>query len=109
MTITLRYPEFGGCEHTYPDDWEFGGAKGGDPRADSRWQPTTYIFMNRNFRPIFIGSDSLCDHEAINSKRLRVDSYHTDSKVYYIQAQRPDGTEELIYSDMEGALGGSTS
>lgn len=107
MTILLRYPEWG-CEHEYPDDWTFGGAKGGDPRADQRFQPTTYIFMNRMLAPIYIGSDPLCDHEAIHSKRLRVDSYHTGSKVFYIKAQRPDGSEEIIYSDIDGALGGST-
>lgn len=109
MTITLRYPEWGDCEHTYPDDWEFGGAVGGDPRTDSRWRPTTYIFMNRALAPVYVGSDPLCDHEAIEGTRKRVDSHFPSSKVYYIKAQRPDGREEMIYQDIEGALGGRTS
>lgn len=108
MTILLRYPEWG-CEHLYPDDWTFGGAVGGDPRADPRWETTTYIFMNRMLAPIYVGSDPLCDHQAIEEKRLAVDGYFPGSKVYYIKAQRPDGSEEMIYQDIEGALGGSAS
>lgn len=108
MTILLRYPEISpDCEHIYPDDWTFGGAKGGDPRADQRFLPTIYTFLDRMLSPIYIGSDCLCDHEAIHSKRLRVDNHHTSSKVFYIRAERPDGCTEMIYSDIEGALGGS--
>lgn len=109
MTIIIRRNDLEGCEHEYPDDWTFGGANGGDPRADSRFQTTTYVYLNRNLRPIFVDSSSLCDHIAIQVKRLAVDGYFPPSKVFYIQAQRPGSDKpEMIYSDVEGALGGST-
>lgn len=110
MTITLRYPEYGeGCEHTFPDDWEFGGAVGGDPRADKRWRPTNYVYFDRTLRPIHYTCVPLCDHAALTVFKGAVQRYRPDSKIFFIQAQRPDGTEEMIYQDVEGALGGSTS
>lgn len=108
MTIALAYPEYG-CSHEFPDDWVFGGAIGADPRADDRWRPTVYAYLNNKLRPIFVDSSSLCDHQAVQEKRLAVEGYFPPTKVYYIQAQRPDGTTQLIYHDIEGALGGSTN
>lgn len=103
MTIILRRHHIPDCEHEYPDDWEFGGANGGDPRADRRWQPTTYEYLNRNLRPVYVSTVPLCDHEAIHRERVLVDTFR-GSRIFYIRATRPDDTVEMIYNDMEGAL-----
>jgi hypothetical protein len=106
--ILLEYPEWG-CEHEYPDNWVFGGAIGADPRADPRYLPTTYVFMDRKLQAIHTCCSSLCDHEAIQSKKPRIENSFRNAKVYYIKAIRPDGTTELIYADVEGALSGGTN
>lgn len=106
--IVLEYPEWG-CEHEFPDDWTFGGAVGADPRADPRYLPTTYEFLDRSFRRIHVCCSPLCDHEAIRGKRPRIEGSFRDAKVFYIKAIRPDGTTEVVYSDIEGALGVSTT
>jgi len=96
------------CRHDYPDDWTFGGANGGDPRADSRWQPTLYEYMNRSLATVHVSTTPLCDHEAIHQEKPQVDTFK-GSEIFYIRATRPDGTTEIIYEDIEGAWGGSAS
>lgn len=108
MTITIRRQHLEGCEHEYPDDWTFGGANGGDPRADPRWMPTTYQFLDRNFRTIFTCSSALCDHIAAQEQRERVDGYFPHTKVYYVKAVRQNGDVEIVYQDVEGALGSAS-
>lgn len=106
--IKLEYPEWG-CEHEWPDDWVFGGAIGGDPRADPRYLPTVYEFLDRNLRRIHTCCSPLCDHEAIQDKRVRIERSFKDAKVFYIKAIRPDKSFQLIYADVEGALSVSTN
>lgn len=105
MTITIRRRWISeDCEHEYPDDWTFGGANGGDPRADQRWQPTLYEYLNRQMAVVHVSTAPLCDHEAIHQEKAQVD-FHKGSEIFYIKATRSDDSIEMIYSDIEGALG----
>lgn len=103
MSIELAYPEFG-CTHEFPEDWVFGGAVGADPRADARWLPTTYEYLDRNMNRVHITQTPLCDHQAVRTQRATVDNYFPDHKVRYIIATRPDGKPEMVYADIEGAV-----
>ena len=102
--ISLDYPEWK-CSHEYPDDWVFGGPLGGDPRADVRYRPNVYEFLDWKLQVIHTDCSPLCDHEAVSGKRMSVDRNFPTSKVYYIKVTRPDGSTGLIYSDIEGAIG----
>lgn len=53
-------------EHTYPDDWTFGGALGLDPRADERWQATTYYYYADDATILWTTQTPLCDDQALD-------------------------------------------
>lgn len=52
--------------HEFPDDWIFGGADGLHPGADTRYQPTTYIYYNEDLTEASTVSHLLCDDEALD-------------------------------------------
>lgn len=103
--IVLDYPEWG-CIHEYPDDWEFGGAVGADPRADPRWMPTTYEYLGKMFERVAITQTPLCDHEAIANLGTVNARHPTGPDALFISAARPpNGALEMIYSNTEDAVG----
>lgn len=55
-----------GPTHVYPKDWEFGGANGLDPRADPRWKPDTYEYMNENLESVHLTQVPICDYHALD-------------------------------------------
>lgn len=52
--------------HEFPDDWIFGGANNADPRADPRWEPTTYLYYDWQAMIIWTTQTPLCDDQAID-------------------------------------------
>ena len=60
------------CLHIFPKDWHFGGPTGEDPRADPRWLPNTYLFIDRTLTGRYTTSEPFCDHDARGPYRLRV-------------------------------------
>lgn len=64
ITVQCRYEP--PHTHTYPDDWEFGGPAGTDPRSDSRWRGDTFLYYDENFNQIWLTQTPLCDDQAID-------------------------------------------
>ncbi len=77
--------------HEWPDDWTFGGANGEDPRADPRWRPTTYIYLDDHFNVVWTTQTPLCDDQAIDEF-----TKHAIVGVKYLQAKRPGADPELL-------------
>lgn len=92
--IEIEYPEYG-CKHEWPDDWEFGGANGLDPRADSRWMPSTYQYLDKGLNQIHVSQVPLCDHAAKGLFKGAVERYK-HAEACYIIVDRPDGKPEMI-------------
>lgn len=92
--IVIEYPHTD-CSHEYPNDWDFGGANGLDPRADPRWMPTTYQYLDKELNEIHITQVPLCDHAAKGLFKGTVERYK-HRPVCYIIADRPDGRPEMI-------------
>jgi hypothetical protein len=109
IRITCNYtdpPHF----HDYPSDWIFGGADGTHPAPDPRWRSTTYVYLDAEFKPVYMTSEYLCDDEAIDKFTWVRDSIQ-GAKPKYLMAQRPGEskpkalpwiydikTDEAIYS-----------
>lgn len=95
------------CKHPLPGDWDFGvdptSNETGEPRTDPRWQPQTFMYLDRSLRRIAITQVPRCAHEAIGSHRLLVEK-QTGQKVYYITGGLPGEKPLTIYSDVDGAL-----
>lgn len=70
--------------HEFPNDWTFGGANGEDPRADSRWEPTTYRYLDERLDEIWYTQTPLCDDQAIDE----FTRWGRDGAVY-LQVRRP--------------------
>jgi hypothetical protein len=87
--VLLEYPEFN-CSHEFLDDWTMGGHYGGDVRADPRWKPTTYEFLDEKLARIHIGQGFTCDHEAL----LKY------PQACVVIATRDDGTPEMLLNKM---------
>ena len=81
-------------QHEFPDDWTFGGADGEDPRADVRWTPTTYVYLNDHFDEVWRTQTPLCDDEALDEF-----TKHAALGATYLQARQPDG--ELVLLDWQ--------
>jgi hypothetical protein len=56
-----------GVYHIWPEDWQFGGADGTDPRADPRWHPTTYEYWDDRLEICWRTQTPLCDDEALDN------------------------------------------
>lgn len=81
--------------HTYPDDWDFGGANGTDPRADVRYRPTTYRYYDAKLNLLDTTQAPLCDDQAID-EFTKVAGYGSAYIPVWIQATRPDGKVETL-------------
>ena len=90
MIIDCGYDE----THTYPEDWIFGGANGIDPRADPRWQPTTYEYLDAFAQSVHVTQTPLCDEEALD-EFTKVSSFGNLRPVY-LQVKRPGEKEHLL-------------
>lgn len=80
--------------HEWPDDWTFGGANGQDPRADPRFRPTTYHYLDDHFNTAWVTQAPLCDDQAIDEF-----TKFATGTVMYLQVQRPD--EEAVLLDWQ--------
>lgn len=74
--------------HEFPDDWIFGGADGNDPRADPRWEPTTYIYLDRTLHDVHVTQTPLCLEQAIDEFTL-VQGWGNLNPIY-LQVTTPD-------------------
>lgn len=99
-------PDDSECKHTLPGDWIFGGPTDEDPRADPRWRPMTYVFMDRLLRTKHMTSEPMCIHVAKSSYKERIERLY-DVKIFYITAALENEKGELIYSDVDGAVSAS--
>lgn len=55
--------------HEFPDDWEFSGANGLDPRIDPRWVPERrgmYDYINEDMTKCLSTHVPLCDDQALD-------------------------------------------
>lgn len=93
------------CKHPLPGDWQFGGATDQDPRADPRWVPTVYVYMDQMLRKRYITTEPFCIHVAITSFKEKVEE-RTGLKIFYVTASTNDEAAGIVYSDTEGALSG---
>ena len=81
--------------HEYPDDWQFGGANGLDPRADPRWRGTTYEYYNAQAERIELTQVPLCDDQAID-EFTRVANLGPGFDPVWLSAKRPGGALEML-------------
>lgn len=81
--------------HEYPDDWNLGGANATDPRADSRWRPSTYEYIDDRLDCIHTTQVPLCDDQALD-EFTKVAGYGPDFNPVWLKVCRPDGTEEML-------------
>jgi hypothetical protein len=84
--------EYGGESHRFPSDWIFGGADGSDPRADVRWQPTTYYYYSDRLDVVATTQTPLCDDQAID-EFTRVARW---SNPKYLAVLRPGETKSIM-------------
>jgi hypothetical protein len=78
------------CLHVFPKDWHFGGATGDDPRADPRWTPSVYLFVDGGMVAQHTSSIPFCDHDAKGPYRLLMNSRLPDGKqIHFVMVTRP--------------------
>lgn len=99
-------PNDAACKHKLPADWIFGGATEEDPRTDPRWQPLTFVYLDRMLHKVRMTQVPRCFHEAIGSHKDLIEQ-QTGRKVFYITGTLPGGSAETIYADVDGALNAS--
>lgn len=85
---------FEGVPHTYPSDWQFGGANGKHPGADPRWKPSTYIYYDKDATEVWRTQVYLCDDEALNGF-TRVAEI-VGASPHWIAVERPGGKSEML-------------
>lgn len=66
MTLVQECPYEPPHSHEFPDDWVFGGPSETDPRADERWTPTTYIYLNDRLDPVWTTQVPVCLDQALD-------------------------------------------
>lgn len=81
--------------HTYPDDWDFGGPNGTDPRTDRRYRLTTYRYIDAQLNIIDTTQAPLCDDQAID-EFTKVANYGPGFNPVWLQATRSDGRVETL-------------
>lgn len=96
MTISLECAYEPPHTHEFPDDWQFGGANGKDPRSDPRWTPTTYVYLNDHFDEVWITQAPLCLDQAIDE----FTKYRALGATYL---QYRDAGGELVLADCQYA------
>lgn len=77
--------------HEFPDDWIFAGPRGTDWRADPRWKPSVYIYLDENLRTVWQTSEPRCLDDAINKF-----SAHRAYNPAYLQCAPERGNLELV-------------
>lgn len=94
------------CRHTLPAGWEFAGPTEQDPRADRRWWPTTYTYLDRNLRKRYVSQEPFCDHVALGSFMQKVQGRLPEHlHPFYVWAMRPGQDKpDVIFANPEGAL-----
>lgn len=96
MTIIIECAFDPPHTHHYPDDWQFGGANSLDPRADPRWHPTTYEYIDANLERIHITQVPLCDDEALDYC-TNVASFGPDFNPVWVWSVTPEGVVALPF------------
>jgi hypothetical protein len=94
------------CVHPLPGDWIFGGPENTDPRADPRWEPMTFLYLDRMLHRRKITQVPRCIHEAIGSQKSLIEK-QCGTKIYYITGGLPNEKSEMIYGDPDGAFSAS--
>jgi hypothetical protein len=74
--------------HEYPDDWQFDGANGLDPRADPRYRGSTYFYYDADLTLLEVTQVPLCDDQALD-EFTKVAGYGPRFNPRYIQVKRP--------------------
>lgn len=95
MILLTHLPSDEECVHEFPDDWQFGGANGTDPRADTRWVQSTYLYYDDRLRVVHFTQVPICDNEAIDYF-TKVASYGPEFNPCFLQVKRPDGHIEPV-------------
>lgn len=80
--------------HEYPDDWIFGGADELDPRADMRWMPTTYTYLDAGLRDVHVTQAPICLHQAID-EFTKVEGWG-NLKPVYLQIRKPGDKPHVL-------------
>lgn len=88
--------------HEFPDDWNFGGPSGTDPRADPRWIPTTYYYYDDRLQVIHLTQVPICDDEAIDYFST-VAEYGSGFNPRWLRVKRSDGSVEPIPGEYDKA------
>lgn len=83
--------------HVFPDDWNFGGASGTDPRADPRWKPTSYTYIDDRVRLIHTTQAPICDDQAID-EFTKVAGWGKNFNPVWLQVRRGDVVEMLPWT-----------
>ena len=73
--------------HEYPSDWFFGGPEGTDPRADPRFRPDTYVYLDGSLHVVHTTSSFVCDDEAID-EFTTVAGWKSGFAPVYLQVRR---------------------
>lgn len=84
-------------EHTHIllDDWHLGGPNSTDPRADSRWAPTTYEYYDGRAQRIHVTQVPLCDDEALDYFTT-VAGWGKGFNPVWVSATRPDRSVQML-------------
>ena len=108
--IVKYVPDDPECAHELPNDWQFGGATGEDPRADPRWMPTTYLFMDRGLVGRHHTTEPRCDHEARGWYRERTtERLPKEWEIFFILATPPGADKPTpIYTRYREAVSGAS-
>lgn len=80
--------------HEWPDDWEFGGPTGLDPRADPRWRGDTYYYYDADLTLLQVTQVALCDDQAID-EFTKIAGYGPKFNPRYLQVKRA-GTTDIV-------------
>lgn len=81
--------------HEFPNDWEFSGANGRDPRGDQRWRGDTYIYLDDHLNSIWTTQTPLCDEQAIDEF-----TKHASIGATYLQVKRA-GQRDIVLLDWQ--------
>ena len=96
--MTVKIPCEYGVDHEYhefPDDWQFGGARGTHPGADPRYKPTTYEYFDEKLQRVELTQTPLCDDQALD-EFTKVANRSPKHKPHIVMAIRPSGKPELL-------------
>ena len=77
--------------HTYPLDWHFGGPRGTDPRADPRWKPRHYVYLDSQLREVWTTHVPRCLDQALDEFSL-----YRGYDPKYLEAQDESGVLQLV-------------